>query len=79
MADGRRRDEWDRWSRLLALVDNRTNFAKDAKPVQPIDLWPPSLLTSVHRSAEERARDAAKTPISVRELATIILNGKRRV
>jgi len=79
MANGRRRDEWDRWSRLLALVDNRTNFEKDATPVKPIDLWPPSLITAQQRKAQARAESVAKIPISMKELAGIMLQAKPNV
>jgi hypothetical protein len=79
MADARRRDEWDRWSRLLALVDTRTNFSQDAQPVRPIDLWPQSLVTATHRRLEAKARDDAKVSISMKELAGIMLKGKPHV
>lgn len=43
-AVAKQRDEWQRWSRLLHLVDVRTSLFSDAKPRPLMEWWPRELL-----------------------------------
>lgn len=54
MARGKRRDEWDRWGQLLALVYNRTIFGAGDKPRDPDSFWPPGLVSRKDK-ADQRA------------------------
>ncbi len=52
MSAARRRDEWERWSRLLALLDARTDWSENASPKRPLDWWPEDLIPpEFHRAA----------------------------
>lgn len=43
MAEGVRRDEWDRFGQLLSIVHNRMDFSgKDQR--QPVSFWPIALV-----------------------------------
>lgn len=55
MACAKRRDEWDRWSQLLSLVDCRTAYGDDCKPKSPWEWMPPELDTDGQRRAVSAA------------------------
>lgn len=59
-ANAAQRAEWDRFARLLNLVDSRTLFGKDGKPL-PYEKWyPPGMITKSELRAADRAARAAK-------------------
>ena len=72
MASGKRREEWDRWGQLLALVDNRTNFSKDAKPIQPIDYWPNAIVTQDDLDAIRAAKKRNVIQGSIQDLKILV-------
>lgn len=54
MASGRRRDEWDRFGLLLALVDQRVRWGEGPPPRKPLEWWPPGLADEDLREAQDR-------------------------
>lgn len=76
-ANAKRRDEWDRMSLLLAVVHNRTNFDKSGKVTDPLDWFPPRLITSDHRKAIQKHKEASVMRMSVAEFAKGLTNGRR--
>jgi hypothetical protein len=65
MANGRRRDEWDRFGQLLSLIWDRTNFAENAKSRPPIEFWPPSLIEQGEAAKATRSAPVTTVPMSV--------------
>lgn len=76
-ANAKRRDEWDRMSLLLAVVHNRTNFDKNGKVTTPLDWFPQRLITSDHRKAIQKHKEASVMRMSVAEFAKGLTNGRR--
>lgn len=65
MANGRRRDEWDRFGQLLSLIWDRTNFAENAKSRLPIEFWPPNLIERGEAAKATRSAPVTTVPMSV--------------
>ena len=65
MANGRRRDEWDRFGQLLSLIWDRTNFAENAKSRPPIEFWPPSLIERGEVAKATKSAPVTTVPMSV--------------
>jgi hypothetical protein len=65
MANGRRRDEWDRFGQLMSLVWNRTAFGEKDKGLDPIDFWPPGLIEQSEAAEIKRPQKVMTVPMSV--------------
>jgi hypothetical protein len=69
MTRARRRDEWDRLSTLLKLVDERSGCGEGFEPREQLGWFPPGLITDEDRRAVDRARRRNQTKVSINDVA----------